>query len=635
MITKPLLLSSVICLATVATAQSLEKIAPIPAGANWGKPCFVSATKGFVCGTGKAFYRTDDGGGSWTQIALPGDPSGPLYNVTFIDQNVGFVSGNSAIGSIDVYRTVDGGNTWIRAGFPLGGSWYHQDFVSPTTGFMGCNGALVRSTDTGATWQTRSQYPDCPIMYGMDFLDSNTGCVSGHQSTTNLDGVFKTTNGGTTWQQVLNRPSNDVIYLNSTTLLADSGTSVYRSTDSGNTWNIAATGIFTGFGDLERVDANVIVGVSLGGDIWRSPDGGFTWSRRWVGEGDLPGTWHVSFRTPLDGVVAGVGGLLYETHDGGITWTRMHRGLGSGEWNALASFSESSISLVGHHGYVQSTQDSGATWNIFLLDPPTFGRDTSFSAVSSFSNLGVAAGHWGGLARTTDSGQSWTNLSGVLPVDYYANDIKMVDDHNGWLVGWDYTPGDQHYTWRTSDGGLSWQPADQVNVPGRAIDVVGKNIWIQTGGRPNWRSTNGGQTFQMVELPYNDGSDISAMDMSFASPSLGYVCGFYGYLAKTTNGGASWSQVGHMVENTTFIGVTAVGNELWLCGARQGGGNAFVKRSLNGGSSWQTWTLPGAYTTPYKMLRIGRSLYVTGYGGETWRMTGLPKVVQQAIASRK
>lgn len=619
--------------AAVSSAQTLSKIAPLPAGANWGTVAFVSPTKGFICGTGKNFFKTLDGGITWTPIALPGYAGEPLYNVTFIDENIGLVCGNSAVGSIDVYRTTDGGNTWTRAGFPLGGSWYHQDYVSSTVGFMGCNGALVRTTNAGATWPIRSQYPDCPVIYGMDFIDANNGFVAGDDVQNNQYGVFRTVDGGVTWQRVFDNVSNDVIYLTPTVLIAESGTSMYRSTDNGTTWIQIASGIHTGIGDLEKVDDHTIVGVSTGGDIWRSADGGVTWSQQYVGEGDLPGSWSVEFRTPLDGYVAGVSNLIYETHDGGVTWTRMHRGLASGEWNGIAAFTETSVSLVGHHGYAQTTQNAGLSWDIQLIDPPTFGRDTSYSAVSTVGKLGVAVGHWGGLARTLDAGKTWTDLSGRLPVDYYANDVKMVDNLNGWVVGWDYTPGNLHYTRRTHDGGLTWQPADQVNIPGIAIDIVGSNVWIQTGGRPNWRSTNGGQSFQMVELPYNDGSNISAMDMSFANASLGYVCGFYGYLAKTTNGGASWIQVGHMIDNVTFIGVTAVGNELWVCGARQGGGSAFVKRSMDQGATWQTWSLPGQYTTPYKMVRTATSLYLTGYGGETWRMTGLPKIPRLAMST--
>lgn len=630
---RSLLICLTVGVSAITPAQTLTKIAPVPAGANWGTVAFVSPTKGFVCGTGKSFYKTHDGGLTWSSITLPGYAGEPLYNVTFIDENIGLVSGNSAVGSIDVYRTTDGGDTWTRAGFPLGGSWYHQDYVSSTVGFMGSNGALVRTTNAGATWPIRSQYPDCPVIYGMDFIDSNNGFVAGDDVQNNEYGVFRTVDGGVTWQRVFANVSNDVIYMSPSVLLAESGTSMFRSTDNGNTWAQIASGISTGLADLEKVDANTVVGVSTGGDIWRSADGGFTWSHRYDGEGDLPGSWSVEFRTPLDGYVCGVSNLIYETHDGGLTWKRMSRGLASGEWNDLAAFTETTVSLVGHHGYVQSTEDAGRSWNVHLLDPPTFGRDTSYSAISTVGKLGVVVGHWGGLARTLDGGKTWTNLPGRIPVDYYANDVKMVDSLNGWMVGWDYTAGPKHYTRRTVDGGLTWQPADQLNVPGWKVEVIGNNVWMQTSSEPHWRSSNGGQTFQMVQLPYNDGSSVSVMDMSFANTSLGYVCGFYGYLAKTTNGGASWTQVGHMVDNTTYLGVTSVGDELWLCGARQGGGSAFIKRSMNQGATWQTWTLPGQYTTPYKMVRTATSLYITGYGGETWRMTGLPKIPRLAMST--
>jgi photosystem II stability/assembly factor-like uncharacterized protein len=129
---------------------------------------------------------------------MPGDPAAPLYCVHFLDASVGIGAGNSAVGSQDIFRTTNGGITWTPvSGFPLGGSWYHQDYASATTGFMGCNGAIVRTTNAGATWQLQSGYPDCPIMSGMDLLNATTGLATGTLSSSE-SGVFKIVDGGAT-----------------------------------------------------------------------------------------------------------------------------------------------------------------------------------------------------------------------------------------------------------------------------------------------------------------------------------------------------------------------------------------------------------------------------------------------------
>ena len=609
-------------------SQTVTKIAPMPS--QWGLwgAHFLDAQKGFACGGMKGFYRTLDGGQSWTTIALPGYQDSPMYNVTFLDANVGIVIGNSAQGSQDIFRTTNGGATWSQvAGFPLGGSWYHQDYVSTTTGFIGSNGAIVRTTNAGATWELRSFYPSCPSMTGMDFVDANVGLVSGGLPTFDV-GVFKTIDGGFTWALKLPIASDDVIYLSPSVVIASTLDGISKSEDGGETWTPTGAVVPTGMVDIEKLDASTVVGVSGSGDIWRTADGGFNWSQMWVGEGDLPGNWSVKFTTPLLGTVVGVRGLMYRTQDGGLTWSRFNRGA-SFDANGLAALSNDTIVTVGHHGFVQTITNNGP-WSLSLVDPPVFGRDTSYSAVSAVGTGFVyAAGHWGGLARSVDGGTHWQNLIGAVSLDFYANDVKFTDAQHGWMTGWDYSAGTTSETYLTNNGGDSWQVVASGNFPGIAIDAIGSSVWIQSGARTNWRSTDDGATFVAVQLPHNSGSAPSVSDMSFANDSLGYSCGYDGYLAKTLNGGATWTQVGSVSINTHNLGVLAQGDELWVCGARAGGGNAFIKRSMDRGQTWETWNFGGQYTTPFRMVRTATRLYASGYNGEIWRMDGLPNAGAQ------
>jgi hypothetical protein len=47
--------------------------------------------------------------------------------------------------------------------------------------------------------------------------------------------------------------TNDVLWWTNTIALAASGTSIYRSTNQGDTWSVYATGISTGLVELERI----------------------------------------------------------------------------------------------------------------------------------------------------------------------------------------------------------------------------------------------------------------------------------------------------------------------------------------------------------------------------------------------
>lgn len=606
-------------------AQTMNLISPSPTQWSLDGAFFFDAQKGFICGRMMTLYQTLNGGLSWTKISLPGNPSDPLYNVTFLDSNIGIVTGNSASGSQDIYRTTNAGLTWSRvSNFPLGGSWYDQDYVSPTTGFIGSNGAIVRTTDAGLTWDLRSGYPDCPSITGMDFLDANNGFATGGRP--NFEsGVFKTTNGGATWTLKLSGGASDVLYLTPTTLLAVTNVGAQRSVNGGETWTLINSSISTGIVDLEKVAGNVVVGVSSTGDIWRTIDGGFTWNRVWTGEGDLPGNWTVKFANAQFGVVVGVRGLAYSTQDSGQTWTRFNRGAAF-DANALVALNNDTIVSAGHHGFIQTMSNNGP-WNLFLIDPPTFGRDTAYSALSAIgADFVYAVGHEGSLARSLDGGTNWVNLTGAVNLAYYANDVKFTDRFNGWMTGWDLGTVPIEETYRTHDGGLTWQVATTGNFPGSAIEIIGSKIWIQSGGRAQWRSVDGGSTFSSFSVPPNSGSTPSVTDMSFANSLLGYVCGYDGYLAKTIDGGTSWTQVGSITANVNNLGVLAYSNELWVCGGRAGGGSAFAKRSLDKGLTWQTWSIVGQYSTPYRMARTFNKLYAAGYNGEIWRIDGLRKI---------
>jgi photosystem II stability/assembly factor-like uncharacterized protein len=615
-LSKDILMSLTLAITTMlviqgtALAQTVTQIAPFPS--RWGvnSAYFLDSQKGFACGGLKSFSRTLDGGRTWTRIPLPGDQAISMYNVTFLDADIGIATGNSAPGSQDIFRTTNGGQTWSSvSGFPIGGSWYHQKYVSATTGFIGCNGALVRTTNAGATWQLRAFYPDCPSFTGMDFIDANTGLGSGGRPSFE-SGVFKTTDGGTTWTLMLDIGTDDVVYLSPTVAVAATSSGIYRSTDAGETWAPTGAVVPTGMVDMDKLDATTIVGVSGKGDIWRTADGGFTWNLVWIGEGSLPSDWS---------------GSIHQTLDGGLTWARVNKGANFWAYG-LAALSSGKIVTAGQDGYVQTMWSNGQ-WDLFLLDPPFFGYASRFQAGSTIgSDFIYAVGQQGALFRSLDGGSTWQSLTGAIGRNLTVNDVKFTDRMNGWLTGWDFPgPGQSsRETFRTQDGGVTWQLVTSGNFPGIAIDVVGSQVWIQSGGRAHWRSTNSGATFAPVTLPYNSGSTPSVSDMSFADTNNGYASGYDGYLVRTLDGGASWTQVGSATINTHNNGVLAFGEELWVCGSRSGGGNAFIKRSLNRGQTWQSWAIGGQYSAPLHMVRTGTRLYAAGEGGEIWQMDGLP-----------
>jgi len=298
---------------TLAPArQQWVRQSPLPTGRNLTGVSWATATHGLASGEALTLVETFDGGVTWRNVVLGSQTSGsPFYNVLCRDSQNYFVIGNSATTGRDIFRTTDSGTTWQRiTQFPLGGSWYHIDFVSPTVGFMGSNGASVSTTDNGATWRLASGYPSCPVMYGMDFRDPLIGLCGGDR-VAGPDvgpGIFKTTDAGVTWVRKFSQSANDVLWLNDTTAIGIVGTSIYRSTNNGETWTQISSQIFTGLDEMALLPSGTIVGVSLAGDGWRSTDGGFNWTRTLEGIGSLPASWNVSFFDDQNGTIVGQSG---------------------------------------------------------------------------------------------------------------------------------------------------------------------------------------------------------------------------------------------------------------------------------------------------------------------------------------
>jgi photosystem II stability/assembly factor-like uncharacterized protein len=172
---------------------------------------------------------------------------------------------------------------------------------------------IYKSTDGGATWRHLGLRDGQQIAQVLvDPRDPNRvfAAVLGHPYGPNEErGVFRSTDGGETWQKVLYRdantgamdlafdPSNpDVLYAvlwaarqapweNGWTVSANNG--LYKSTDNGLTWRQVGAGLPSAENGLGRIGIAVapsepqrlyaIVGANRGQGVYRSDDGGEHW----------------------------------------------------------------------------------------------------------------------------------------------------------------------------------------------------------------------------------------------------------------------------------------------------------------------------------------------------------------------
>jgi photosystem II stability/assembly factor-like uncharacterized protein len=199
---------------------------------------------------------------------------------------------------------------------------------------------------------------------------------------------------------------------------AQSGGSIYKSTDGGATWRVSKRAggptASDGFGAFRAISSPTTarcyvaaVGRRLGG-LWLTSDGGGHWTRRGVPGGSA---WGVSFSIPGTGWIAASKGL-YKTTDDGRSWSKRLSVTGMNGWTMC--FVDAQHGWVGgESGVVWRTADGGKSWD--RIDTGTDATLLEFAFVDAMhgwakGTAGDFPDNWDVLLRTTDGGDTWKEL---------------------------------------------------------------------------------------------------------------------------------------------------------------------------------------------------------------------------------
>ena len=176
--------------------------------------CFVDARNGWVVGDSGTILRTWDNGVSW--VRQNSGTIASLSGVSFADINTGIVVGTGGTGETRILRTTDGGETWSPKPAPntadlvIYGVSLHGPRIATLVGYegrcgggRGCHGCcwypaciVYRTTNGGETWDTTMDAGSHGQLNDVCFTDANTGIAVG---TGGL--ILRTTTGGLTWVQ--------------------------------------------------------------------------------------------------------------------------------------------------------------------------------------------------------------------------------------------------------------------------------------------------------------------------------------------------------------------------------------------------------------------------------------------------
>ena len=463
-------------------------------------------------------WRSTDGGSSWTQVYDAPLTSAPLFNDGTIDDDPETASYSAPV-SIVVFDPAD-----------------------PTIAYAGLYGfGVVRSTTGGVagSWQLVNSGLPNEAMVKSVAIGGNDVLYAALAT----DGVYKTTNGGSSWQ-----PANGGL----PTLDEDAWVSsvAVDPSDPGKAYLTLATYDYA--------------------NVWKTANGGATWAPRgdvsydpvndptemWAGDPTM--SWYLTIDPHNHERIFYTGYWdIIRSDDGGEHWVTRIVGAQNTCVTDLAVDSQVPHALYATHmdAGLLSSADNGATWTMLLPPPGQYDPDLAghywrivIAGAGNAKHYYTTCDPWerdcGKVLRSTD-GAIWTTVhTQTRPAG--SPDALMA----GCMLGLAADPGNPSTLYFTQDGGQVFKSTDNGNTwsptPGQpgydaftyalTVDENGQ-VFAGTHGGGLWRSGDGGSSWERV---------LQGQDWIYhavASQGAVYATTDDANLHCSTDGGDTWHEL--------------------------------------------------------------------------------------------
>ena len=416
---------------------------------------------------------------------------------------------------------------------------------SSTVLYAGGEAGLFKSVDGGASWQLLVEGPAAPVIaIGIDPVDTSTVYAG-----LRFQGLLKSTDGGAHWTDA-GQGLPDPPFGLRVNALALRGGAVYAGTDVG---------------------------------LYRSVDGGASWQA--LGEG-LPASPVLSLELDPSQPATIYAGLdnqgVFRSTDGGAHWVPAGNfAFAAGDANDIeVSPVSSAVVYAGSPYGLARSIDAGASWAL----SQDMGGVNSLAIHPTLPGTVYAAGN-SGVFKSTDGGATWVKMSEgltdprvlALAIDPAAPGKLWAGTNHDFRLGgvFQTTDGAAHWTWRSR--GLSGGDVVSLAIDSQTPGTLFAALAFQGLAR----SRDQGRTWTALPVPPGF---ILEVKVDPVTPSVVYATTTgSGPLLKSTDGGDTWASFG------TFPGFLPVLYELEIDRANPnvfyGGGAGFYK-STNRGATW-------------------------------------------------
>lgn len=442
---------------------------------------------------GYTYCCTSDGGKTWFEQFLLS--SFNLHKIKFADSLRGCILGYNG----DLYKTADGGKTWVLTAVGSEFYWGALDifFLDKDNWWIVGESAKIYNTSNGGdNWSLQNSGYQWEVLNGIYFRDRNNGWTWGN------DKFLHSTDGGLTWKaqsKPINENINKIEFADGQTgwAFGINGT-ILKTTDGGTVW-------FTQSQKLNAVRFNTT--------FWVSPQEG------WVSGLNKDATFNTTFQST----------------DGGSTW--QDRTVNISEAGSSIFFIDKNTGwLATSSDYTGSniykTTNNGSLW---------LHKFTHTSRIKKIQFINHSIG-WAcnnnDILKSADGGSEWTEQNALKETETTLS-FFFIDSTTGWISGADYVSG-KTFVRKTTDGGVNWTEYKlySLNAP-MSIYFLNKDKGWYTGEQESvYATTDGGITW--IKQHRNESSSSLLTSVCFTDENYGWAAG-EGNILRTTNGGLNWS----------------------------------------------------------------------------------------------
>ncbi|MCX7736115.1 MAG: YCF48-related protein, partial [Candidatus Kapabacteria bacterium] len=489
------------------------------------------------------------------------DCSAELLCIQEIDDYTIIVGGQNG----RLIRSDDGGNhfRWLETGFR--GSFYEIEFLNKDFGYVvGDSGVIYRTTDGGNNW---SRYQNKDSMFkSIEVLDDKTAIVAGTSGK-----ILKTTNGGDSWHLIPNVPSVDYYAIkfinNKDGFACGSKGLIIQTTDGGDSWFVNAE--FDSIFILRSMDFLGSEGVITGYNhylqagnkkciVLLTNDTGKSWKSIDSIRNHLLDPFLGCIIPKINNFIFHGRGLLYKTTDFGLTWEvdtlnpkqilKFYRAWLYKRIHAfqISRSKNNKIWIVGTENSILRSDDTGKTFkllNYAKFQPyiPEAGRaGVEIRGIKKVNPTDyIAYGQRGMVLLSTDKGVLW---KWVFPIDTidrvvfettdsYLYDAHFFNEKEGIIVGQSKLQRDQTLVIRTNDGGRTWKRIPN-SIRGASLsfldEKIGYALIIETisyvENKFLAKTTDGGYSWSKIQLSQDSG--IDNRQIKFFDENNGYLLSY-------------------------------------------------------------------------------------------------------------